>query len=246
MSNDCLPCSKYAELPCNLKLALALSSTPNIALTLNALHFSNQNLHLKLLVTLDARDRMLWFHQLHGDSAKTAFEGYLCRQFSNFDALTSIIADTQSNIPSSSIRNKLLKFSSQFCPISTKALWSIGNNERSYWFLRKPMVIVLATETADYAANNCNLLSAVKIKIIYNQHSNKNFPYYNKFGVIPRVIGQTDEIYIQRIFALIENLRLKIAENRGRSLILKIFNSYHRYDISLRTYHPNQKVCFYR
>lgn len=49
------------------------------------------------------------------------------------------------------------------------------------------------------------------------------------------------EVPHKKKVAVVENLRLKFAENGASSLLQKMFNPYNRYDVSLRTYHPNQK-----
>lgn len=144
------------------------------------------------------------------------------------------------------MHNKHLEFSSQLCPISTNAPWFIRNNKRSQRPLRILMHILLESENVDYAANNHNLLCLVEMARNFNQHSNRHFPHYNMFGFMTRFIGQIDKSSIQERIAVMENLRLEIVENRASSSLQRIFNSYHRYDISFKTYHPNQTVYFYQ
>lgn len=81
------------------------------------------------------------------------------------------------------------------------------------------MTILLASKHIDYAANNQNLLSVVEMAWNFDQHSNRDFSYYNRFDIMPRVIEQTDETSIQVIIVEMENSRSKIAVNRTSSLL---------------------------
>lgn len=53
VSNKFLPCAKYAKLPRTPKLTLPPTPTPIMAVILNVIDYSNQNLQLGILVRLD-------------------------------------------------------------------------------------------------------------------------------------------------------------------------------------------------
>lgn len=76
VSNNCLSCAKYAELPRTFKLTLLPSRTSNIAVTLDVMHYNDKSLQMKLFAMLDAGDPTLRTHQLHDDSARTALRAY--------------------------------------------------------------------------------------------------------------------------------------------------------------------------
>lgn len=136
-SNNYQQCAKHAELSSTLKLAMPPSPTSIIAETMDIIHYYDKKLQMKVLVMLDAADKILWLPQFYDDSVKSAFQACLWKWMSYLDVPIFTIAARGLNVFSSYMPNKLLEFSSQISSIPTNASWSIGSNERYHRSLRK-------------------------------------------------------------------------------------------------------------
>lgn len=246
VTNSCGACARHAELPRIPKLSLPPHATPNIAATLDVMHHFVNHHKASILVMLDVGDKLIWLSPIRDHSASATFKAYLWRWISIFDAPTYTVVNQGSNFSSSHMHSMLLMFSSQLCPIPTEAPWSIGDNERSHKFISKYTDILQSTSEFDCGPEDHFLLAEIEMAWNFNQNQNRELPHFNLFGIMPCALGETPNSTMQHRIAFMESCRVNIEQARASRTFSRVFNSFHRYYITLRVFTSNQKVWFYR
>lgn len=246
VSDSCSSCAEHAELPRVPKLSLPPPAAPNIAVTLDVYHHVINHKQVSILVMLDVGDKLIRLHTLTDHTAQCAFNAYLWRWISIFDAPIFTVVDQGTNLTSDLMYRELRKYSSQLCPIPTEAPWSLGSNERSHKFLAKTINIICASPEYDVGPHYQSLLSDVEMAWNFTQHANRELPHFNRFGTMPRILGECPNLSIQQRIALMASSSAEIDHMRASQTLSRAFSPFHRYDTSLRLFQPNQKVWFYR
>ena len=136
---------------------------------------------------------------------------------------------------------------SQLCPIPTEASWSIGSNERSHRFLHKATDRLLSDPQFDPGHDLSRLLAEIEIVWNCTQHTNRILPHLHRFGIMPRVLGELDNSPTTRErIALMELLRTETERTRAEKVISSAINPSRRQTTSIRHFHVEQNVWFYR
>ena len=242
-SAKCKPCIEHASLPRTPKLSIPPPAMPNIAVTLDVMHHTVRMKKHHILVMLDTGDKMMRLSNLENDLAETSFNHYFGRWISLFDAPHYTVVDRGTNLAAQYMADQLRPLQSQLCPIPTEAPWSIGQNERSHAFIHGAIDKILAHTPSLHITR---LLGEVEMAWNFTQHSTREIPHLHRFGVLPRIIGQGSDTSLHHRIAIMEQLRQETDRIRSENLITRSFNSYHRYDKTLRVFTPNQFVWFHR
>ena len=241
--DNCKPCTEHALLPRTPKLAIPPPSMPNIAVTLDVMHHTINGKHIHILVMLDTGDKLLRLSHIIDDTAKTSYNCYFRRWISIFDAPIFTVVDRGTNLAAKYMAEKLNLIQSQLIPIPTEAPWSLGHNERSHRYI---YIAIDKIMTADPTTEIENLLSEVEMAWNFSQHADREIPHFNRFGTMPRILGEGNDTTVQQRISLQELIRLETDHIRTSKLIKRAFNPYHRYDKTLRLFSTNQIVWFHR
>lgn len=124
------------------------------------------------------------------------------------------------------MREKLHEVESQLCPILTEALWGIGLNERAHRYIHKEIDRLLLQSDYDTVHDHEILLADVEMGWNYALHANNILPHFQRFGIMPRVIGALDESprLTERI-ALMHISRQETETLRARDVLTKALDT---------------------
>ena len=245
--HKCKDCNENAQLPRVPKIAIPPAATPNLAVTLDVMQHDINDRAIKILVMLDAGDIMIRLKKIDDESAQAAFSAYFSRWISIFDAPVFTIVDRGRNLTNKYMAEKLRSVNSQLCPIPTEAPWSIGNNERSHGFLHRILDKMIAGSTLDSASDIELILGEAEMAWNFVQHTRCTIPHYNRFGIMPRSLGESDSIpNIRYRISLMEMAREHTDKIRAEHTILRALNSKYRHVTELKLFHINNKVWFHR
>jgi len=233
-------------MPRKPKIALPLPSAPNIAVSLDVMAQEVRGTKHNILVMLDAGDMMLRLARLSNDSARTAFNAYLSRWMSIFDAPIFTFVDRGTNLTNKYMAENLRYFESQLCPIPTEAPWTIGTNERSHRFLHKAIDRTTSSSSFDPGDQLERLLAEIEMAWNFVQHTNRTLPHFNRFGVMPRVLGEMETTQtVQDRIALMEMARQETARMRAENVISNAFNAARRHVTKIPHFNFGEKVWFH-
>ena len=245
--HNCQDCEEHAQLPRVPRISIPPPATPNIAVTLDVMQHEINNRTIKILVILDAGDMMIRLKEIRNESAKEAFSAYFCRWISIFDSPIFTIVDRGRNLTNDYMSEQLRLVNSQLCPIPTEAPWSIGNNERSHGFIHR-VLDKLQSNSAVNASSEVEIcLAEAEMAWNFVQHTRNTIPHYNRFGVMPRQLGETESCpSVRNRIALMELAREHTDQARAEHVILRALNRKYRHVTDLKLFRINDKVWFHR
>lgn len=90
------------------------------------------------------------------------------------------------------------------------------------------------------------VLAKTKMAFNISRHANRELSHLNRFGLMPRIIDEKWNSSVQQGIAIMEIFLSQLSQGRASRLLSKVCSPFHRYDISLKTFSPNQKVWLYR
>ena len=247
VKKKCPDCEENAQLPRVPKISLPPPATPNLAVTLDVMQHDINEKPIKILVMLDAGDMMLRLKKLDNESAQTAFSAYFSRWISIFDSPVFTIVDRGRNLTNKLMGDELRAVHSQLCPIPTEAPWSIGNNERSHAFLHRILNKLISAAASETQIDIDIILSEAEMSWNFTQHRGNTIPHYNRFGVMPRELGQTESTpNIRTRIACMEIAREHTEKVRAEFTILRALNRKYRHVTEMKLFQVNDKVWFHR
>ena len=246
-SHKCRDCEENAQLPRVPKMSIPPPAMPNIAVTLDVMHHDINDKPISILVMLDAGDMMIRLKHIQNDSARTAFSAYFSRWISIFDTPVYTIVDRERNLTNEFMKSQLRIIQSQLCPIPTEAPWSIGNNERSHGFIHRVLDKLQKGSTLNCTDDIDVILGEAEMAWNFVQHNQTHIPHYNRFGIMPRTLGETDSCpSIRSRIALMELAREHTDKIRAEHVILRALNRRYRHVSDLKLFTINDKVWFHR
>ena len=245
--HTCKICEEHAQLPRVPKISIPPPASPNLAVTLDVMQHNILGKPVKILVMLDAGDVMLRLKHIPTDSARNAFSAYFTRWISIFDSPVFTIVDRGRNLTNDYMVSQLHLLQSQLCPIPTEAPWSIGTNERSHGFLHRAIDKLQESQFLDCSNDVDVLLSEVEMSWNFVQHVNNVLPHYQRFGDMPRQLGNREIAPTTRErIALMELARQHTEQLRAEHTILRALNTRYRHVTDLKLFKVDDPVWFHR
>lgn len=152
------------------------------------------------------------------------------------------MVDRGTNLASKYMVDQLHNHQSQVFLIPTGDPWIIGQNERSHRHIHNLLDKSLSQNPS---ITITILIAEPQMFWNFTQHSYLEIPHLCIFGVLPCILGSRSDLKRKQRIALMELKRVETDHIRTIQLFAPIFNSYHRYDISLQRFTPNQLVWFH-
>lgn len=187
---------------------------------------------------------------IEGNSERISERGIFSlffRWISIFDALIFTIVSRGRNLTNDYMSEQLRLVNSQLCPILTEASWSIGNNDRSHGFIHRVLHKVQSNSAINFSSEVEICLAVAEMAWNFEQHTRSTSPHYNRFGDMPRQLGETEHCSsVRSHIALMELAREHTDQARAEHVILRALNRKYRHVTDLRLLRINDKVWFHR
>lgn len=189
----CVDCAETPERPRRPKLDLPSEVVPDVFVSLDVRPLEMQNKTEDILVLIDHGDMILKLKLLPNRTALTALNAFYSPWTSVFYAPKHILVDRGAKLAAKLMELKLYDVKPQPCLTLTEALWGIVLKERSNRYLYKSIDRHLLQREYNTRHKDEFLLAAVELGWNYAQHNNNILSYYQRFGVIMRIIGSVDQ-----------------------------------------------------